>query len=107
MLPNVCGLKNQALLLGSAEELFAGWSSQTGSKEEFTLSQSGKDLDLAVSSEHGIKDKSRAQETGPGCLLFYISTSVLFSIEILTKQFTIFGMLMAVKLHQKRDLLLN
>lgn len=73
------------------------------SNQEFTLSQSSKELDLHISNDHWLKDKCCAEETGPDTLLFYILTSV----EILTKQFTIFGMLMAVKLHQEKDLLLN
>lgn len=73
----------------------------------YSVNYSGKELDLHISSEQWIKDKCCAQGTGPGCLLFYIFTWIFSSVEILTKQFTIFGMLMAVKLHQKRDLLLN
>lgn len=73
------------------------------SNQEFTLSQSSKELDLHISNDRWLKDKCCAEETGPDTLLFYILTSV----EILTKQFTIFGMLMAVKLHQEKDLLLN
>lgn len=47
-----------------------------GLKQEFTLSQSGKELDLHISSEQWINDKCCAQETGPGCssvLHFYFS----------------------------------
>jgi len=38
---------------------------------------------------------------------FCVTFLLQFSVEILTNQFAIFGMLMAVELHQKRDLLLN
>lgn len=56
--------------------------------------------------------ESRALETGSvhkklAQVAFCFKFLLHFSEEILTKQFTIFRMLMAVKLRQKRDLLLH
>lgn len=101
---NVCCSKKSRFHVKQCKEVFFHFILLIlCSNQEFILFQSSKEQNLHISNEQWLKDKCCTQETGPGPHLFYIFTSV----GILTKQFTIFGMLMAVKLHQEKDLLLN